>query len=84
MKMVRDKYIKLKMENTEQKKKLMSFEMQNRTLNSLSDVSTPIKSGNNRSSKMRYMDTSPKLKISNYFITSNSKEDNSWKIPFIF
>lgn len=65
MKMVRDKYIKLKMENTEQKKKLMSFEMQTRTLNSLSDVSTPIKSSNNRSSKMRYMGTSPKLKISN-------------------
>ncbi|KAK9299451.1 hypothetical protein QLX08_007482 [Tetragonisca angustula] len=55
MKAIKDKYIKLKMENIEQKKKLMSFEIQNsrfKTLNSFSDTSTP-KSGNQRSLRTR-------------------------------
>ncbi|XP_034187883.1 uncharacterized protein LOC117607833 [Osmia lignaria lignaria] len=52
IKMLRDKYIKLKTENTEQKKKLMTFEVNNRTLNSLSD-STPLSVENQRNANRR-------------------------------
>lgn len=45
------------MEYTEQKKKLMSFEMQNETSNFLNSTTTPMKF-NQRNSKIRY-----KLKI---------------------
>lgn len=54
MKMLRDKYTKLKMENAEQKKKLMAFEVNNRTLNSLSDASTPLSVQNQRNANIRY------------------------------
>ncbi|CAK9811665.1 hypothetical protein ANTPLA_LOCUS7115 [Anthophora plagiata] len=53
MKLIREKYMKLKMENAEQRKKLMSYEMQNRTLHSLNHISTPINSANQRSAKIR-------------------------------
>ncbi|XP_012140963.1 uncharacterized protein LOC105662524 [Megachile rotundata] len=52
-KLLRDKYIKLKMENIEQKKKLMSFEVKSRTLNSLSDTSTPLSVNNQRNMNIR-------------------------------
>lgn len=41
------------MEYTEQKKKLMSFEMQNETSNFLNNTTTPMKS-NQRNSTIRY------------------------------
>ncbi|XP_071872017.1 probable E3 SUMO-protein ligase RNF212 [Bombus fervidus] len=87
MKMMRDKYIKLKMENTEQKKKLMSFEMQNRTLNSLSDVSTPIKSGNNRSSKMRpasnsYFSCGANMSSQSFDVRKGNAMFEGFRIPY--
>ncbi|XP_076761423.1 uncharacterized protein LOC143429630 [Xylocopa sonorina] len=51
MKVMRDKYVKLKMENSEQKKKLI--ELQSRSIHSLHDTSTPIKPVNQRIAKMR-------------------------------
>lgn len=42
------------MENIEQKKKLMSFEVKSRTLNSLSDTSTPLSVNNQRNMNIRY------------------------------
>lgn len=44
MKLFRDKYNKLKLMNIELQKKLMSYEIHNRTLNSSSAISTPINS----------------------------------------
>ncbi|CAL7938957.1 unnamed protein product [Xylocopa violacea] len=59
MKVIRDKYTKLKMENSEQKKKLI--ELQSRSINSLSDASTPIKSVNQRIPKIRNLTNSSRL-----------------------
>ncbi|XP_076231316.1 uncharacterized protein LOC143177328 [Calliopsis andreniformis] len=53
MKVLKDKYVKLKMEYTKQREKLISMETHNKTLNSLSDISTPIDC-NIKRSKPRY------------------------------
>ncbi|XP_076299734.1 uncharacterized protein LOC143218447 [Lasioglossum baleicum] len=44
----KDKYNKAKMENVELRKKLMSTEMRNTTMNSMSDTSTPVNSINRK------------------------------------
>ncbi|KOX68940.1 hypothetical protein WN51_06860 [Melipona quadrifasciata] len=90
MKAIKDKYIKLKMENIEQKKKLMSFEIQNsrlKTLNSFSDISTP-KSNNQRSLRTRPTSNSyvsscgTNLSNKSFDTTKGKAMLESFRIPF--
>lgn len=63
------------MEYTEQKKKLMSFEMQNETSNFLNNTTTPMKS-NQRNSTIRYK---LKIKKTEKYILKNKRKDMTYK-----